>query len=81
MKLSSIKALPRTTGRPQRKGAMSGGYNWELGDLAFGNPISLIGKSAKARAKARETWNDTGKKRRAKKSESSDYHQKHGDLH
>jgi hypothetical protein len=83
MKLSEISPtapslIGRRGKRPHCKSADRGGFTWELGDLVFDDPMKLIGKSAKARAKARETWNDTGKKTRAKKSESSDYHRKHG---
>lgn len=61
---------------PQQKRAK--GFNFDFGSIAFSDPMLLIGKAAKARDKARETWNDTGKKTRAKKSERSDYHRKHG---
>lgn len=79
MKLSEISPPPPSRSkRSHYKGAERGGYTFDMGQIAFADPMLLIGKSAKARAKAKETWHDTGKKTRAKKSERSDYHRKHG---
>lgn len=82
MRLSEISPPPPCLSggkkRFQRKGAQSGGYNWELGDLAFGNPLDRIGNKAKLRLKSRVRWKEKGSKKRTDKSERSDYHRKHG---
>lgn len=61
--------------RPSKSKAEKGGYTWELGTIAFGDPMDAIGKKAKVRKKARETWKKNGNK---KNSSKSDYHRKHG---
>lgn len=80
MKLSEIMPPPPYKGskRSHYKGAERGGFTFDMGQIAFADPMLLVGKAAKARAKARETWNDPNKKRRAKKSERDNYHRKHG---
>lgn len=55
--------------RPSRSKAEKGGYTWELGTIAFGDPLEAIGKKAKIRQKARETWKQNG----SVKSSKSEY--------
>jgi len=68
----SKKPLPRIK-RPSRTSG-TGTYGWELGNIAFGDPLEAIGKKAKIRADQREKWAD-GK---PKRSSQSDFHRKHG---
>lgn len=79
MKLSKISPPPPSRSkRSHYKGAERGGFTFDMGTIAFGNPLDLVGKSAKARQKSRDTWKAQGGKKKVKKSESSDYHRKHG---
>lgn len=83
MKLSDISPtapylIGRRNKRPHCKSADRGGFTWELGDLVFGDPIANLGKGARSRAQSRARWKAQGGKKKVKKSESSDYHRKHG---
>jgi hypothetical protein len=78
MKLSDISPSPPYKGskRTHYKSADRGGYNWDNGFAAFGDPLEMVGKASRARKKAAVTW-------RAKKQTGGDkarnnYHRKHG---
>jgi hypothetical protein len=51
-----------------------GGYGFDNGLIAFGNPMDLIGKAAKQRKNQREDF-QTNKEAR---NSNRDYHRKHG---
>lgn len=79
MKLSDISPPPPCRSkRSHYKGSERGGFTFDFGLIAFSDPMLLVGKSAKARQKSRDTWKAQGGKKKVKKSESSDYHRKHG---
>lgn len=69
MKISDISP------KPQQK--RTKGYSWELGNIAFGNPLDEIGKSAKIRKKLREHWAKEKKQTGGDKARNN-YHRKHG---
>lgn len=75
----SKKPLPKIKRkiRISRKHA-AGVYGWELGSIAFGDPMENIGKKAKTREQARIRWKQQGNKKRSYKSSKADFHKKHG---
>jgi len=60
--------------RVNRKGAVAGGYGFDNGIVAFGNPLEAIGKVAKIREKQREDFQAD----KAARNSTTDYHRKHG---
>lgn len=54
-----------------------GGYGWDHGAIAFGDPMELPKVHEEKKRKAREEWNV---KKRARKglSRSTEFHRKHG---
>jgi hypothetical protein len=57
----------------------SGAYGHDLGNIAFSDPLELIGKKAAAREKSRLAWKaQGGKRKRPKKDTRKDMHLKHG---
>lgn len=76
MKLSQITAPPpiKATKRGHSKSADKGGYCWDNGFAAFGDPMERIGKVAKIRANQRDEF----KAQKAARSSRNDFKTKHG---
>lgn len=75
MKSFNIKPAPG----PKNTG--SGAYGHDLGGIAFGDPMELIGKKAANREKARDAWKAVVKRKKEYKEarkENRDYKLKHG---
>lgn len=68
--LPKIKRIVRGLGK-----SAAGAYGFDNGSVCFDDLFERIGKKAKIRQKARETWKQNGS---VKKSSKSDYHRKHG---
>jgi hypothetical protein len=61
--------------RKHSKSADKGGYSWELGAYAFGNPMDQVGKAIKKR---RETAEKYSKRKTGGDNARNNYHRKHG---
>lgn len=72
----SRKTLPKIRSLGEAKS--SGVYGWELGSIAFSDPLERIGKKAAQREKAVLKWKEQGQKRKEKRSSKADFHKKHG---